>query len=162
MASFHHPLRLGTVIRFGSLKFMSLGIKYDMVLLPPVPLERSSTRHRPSYRRRQRQNNHNHATHGTLFPDDTLRMVNGIDSLSRDLANISIVPGAPTAAPASTFLVPPPPAWEAPSPHAVERAIPATQNLPPAGGESSVFSPIPFQLSFDTSSVIRMYAGLPF
>jgi hypothetical protein len=37
MASFHHPLRLGTVIRFRSLEFMSLGIEYDMVLLLPVP-----------------------------------------------------------------------------------------------------------------------------
>jgi hypothetical protein len=31
MAGFHHPLRLGTMIRFGSLEFMSLGIKYDMI-----------------------------------------------------------------------------------------------------------------------------------
>jgi hypothetical protein len=37
MAGFHHPLRLGTVIGFGSLEFMSLRIKYDMVLLPRVP-----------------------------------------------------------------------------------------------------------------------------
>jgi len=29
------PLRLGTVMRFGSLEFMSLGLWYDMVLLPP-------------------------------------------------------------------------------------------------------------------------------
>jgi hypothetical protein len=38
MAGFHHPLRLGTVIRFGSLEFMSLEIEYSMVLLPLVPL----------------------------------------------------------------------------------------------------------------------------
>jgi hypothetical protein len=38
MAGFHHPLRLDTVIRFGSLEFMSLRIEYDMVLLPPSPL----------------------------------------------------------------------------------------------------------------------------
>jgi hypothetical protein len=37
MAGFHHYLRLGTVIRFGSLEFMSLEIEYDMVLLPLVP-----------------------------------------------------------------------------------------------------------------------------
>jgi hypothetical protein len=30
------------------------------------------------------------------------------------------------------------------------------------GGEPSVFNPIPFQPSFDTSSVTWMYAGLPF
>jgi hypothetical protein len=31
---------------------MSLDIEYDMVLLPPVPLKRLSTRRRPSRRRR--------------------------------------------------------------------------------------------------------------
>jgi hypothetical protein len=36
MTGFHHPLRLGMVIRFGTLEFMSLGIKYDMILLPPI------------------------------------------------------------------------------------------------------------------------------
>jgi hypothetical protein len=34
MAGFHHPLRLSTMIRFGSLEFMSLEIEYNMVLLP--------------------------------------------------------------------------------------------------------------------------------
>ena len=29
------PLRLGTIMMFGSLEFMSLGSGYDMVLLPP-------------------------------------------------------------------------------------------------------------------------------
>jgi hypothetical protein len=38
MVSFQHPLRLGTVIRFGSLEFLSLDIEYDMVFLPPGPL----------------------------------------------------------------------------------------------------------------------------
>jgi len=32
------PLHLGTMIWFGSLEFMSLGYKYDMVLLPPRAL----------------------------------------------------------------------------------------------------------------------------
>ena len=35
MANLKHPLPLATVIRFGSLEFMSLGYGYDMVLLPP-------------------------------------------------------------------------------------------------------------------------------
>jgi len=35
MADGFHPLRLGTIMMFGSLKFMSLGSGYDMVLLPP-------------------------------------------------------------------------------------------------------------------------------
>uniref|UniRef100_A0A804NPY4 Small ribosomal subunit protein eS4 central region domain-containing protein n=1 Tax=Zea mays TaxID=4577 RepID=A0A804NPY4_MAIZE len=65
-------------------------------------------------------------------------MANGVDSLSRDLANISIAPGAPTAAPASTLLVPPPPAWEVPAPHAIEGAIPATPDLPLVGQEEQL------------------------
>jgi hypothetical protein len=75
---------------------MSLGIEYDMVLLPPVPLEHPSTRRRPCRRRRQRQNNRNLATHGTPCPGETPRMADGVDSLLRDLANISIAPRAPT------------------------------------------------------------------
>jgi len=35
MADRFHPLRLGTIMMFGSLEFMSLGSGYDMVLLPP-------------------------------------------------------------------------------------------------------------------------------
>ena len=35
MADGFRPLRLGTLMRFGSLEFMSLGSGYDMVLLPP-------------------------------------------------------------------------------------------------------------------------------
>jgi hypothetical protein len=35
MADPEHPLPLATVIRFGSLEFMSLDHGYDMVLLPP-------------------------------------------------------------------------------------------------------------------------------
>jgi len=35
MADGFHPLRLGTIMMFGSLEFMSLGSGYDMVLLPP-------------------------------------------------------------------------------------------------------------------------------
>jgi hypothetical protein len=67
--------------------------------------------------------------------------------------------------------------WEAPVPHAVERVVPATPALPPVGQEEpivpcqdmtrvgeelSMFNPIPFQPSLDTSSVTRMYARLPF
>jgi hypothetical protein len=35
MSSFQQPLQPGTMLRFGSLKFMSLDDDYDMVLLPP-------------------------------------------------------------------------------------------------------------------------------
>jgi hypothetical protein len=65
MAGFDHPLRLGTMIRFGSVLFMSLRIEYDMVLLPPTPPEDQGSRRRPSRRRRQRRSNCNRA-HGEL------------------------------------------------------------------------------------------------
>jgi hypothetical protein len=35
MGSLQQPLQPGTVLRFGSLEFMSLDGSYDMVLLPP-------------------------------------------------------------------------------------------------------------------------------
>jgi hypothetical protein len=101
MAGFHHPLRLGTVIWFGSLEFMSLGIEYDMVLLPPGPMadtqERPSVCSRPSRRRRQRRSNCNCATHGTRCPDEALGLADDAHSLARDLANVSVMPRASSA-----------------------------------------------------------------
>jgi hypothetical protein len=62
-------------------------------------------------------------------------------------------------------------------PHAIERAIPATSDLPLLGwegsvvpwqdmsgarGEPLVVNPIPFRPSFDTSSITGLYAGLHF
>jgi hypothetical protein len=35
MGSLQQPLQLGTVLRIGSLEFMSLDDSYNMVLLPP-------------------------------------------------------------------------------------------------------------------------------
>jgi hypothetical protein len=35
MGSLQQPLRLGTVLRFGTLEFMSFDGSYDMILLPP-------------------------------------------------------------------------------------------------------------------------------
>jgi hypothetical protein len=35
MGSLQQPLQPGTVLRFGSLEFLSLDGSYDMVLLPP-------------------------------------------------------------------------------------------------------------------------------
>jgi hypothetical protein len=156
---------------------MSLGIEYDMILLPLVPLERPSTRRRPSRRRRQRWGNYGRATHGTPCHGGALGMADGIDSLSRDLANTNIAPGAPLTSLVSTFLGLPPLVWEAPVPRIVERVAPALPVLPPVGreepvipwqdmkrvgGEPSMFNPIPFQPSFDTNSITRMYDGLPF
>jgi hypothetical protein len=156
---------------------MSLGIKYDMILLPPVSLERPSSRRHPSCRRTKRRSNHDRATQATSCTRGSTAMDDGIESLSRDLASVNISPRAPPAAPAPTFLAPPPPMCDKLVPHVIERAVSATLALPPAGreepnapwrdmaedgGEPSVFNPIPFQPSFDTSFVTRMYVRLPF
>ena len=89
MGSLQQPLQPGTVLRFGSLEFMSLDGSYDMVLLPPrrddndglrlarrrralrqhLPAaeeEHSGHPHHPPRRRRRRRGNHGHAEGGTL------------------------------------------------------------------------------------------------
>jgi hypothetical protein len=89
MGSLQQPLQPGTVLRFGSLEFMSLDGSYDMVLLPsrhndndslrlarwrrarrqhlPAAEEEHSDRPRhPPRRRRRRRGNHGHAGGGTL------------------------------------------------------------------------------------------------
>jgi hypothetical protein len=88
MGSLQQPLQLGTLLRFGSLEFMSLDGSYNMVLLPPRrdsdndrrPARQRQTRrrlppvaeeehsglpHHPPRRRRRRQGNHGHAGGGT-------------------------------------------------------------------------------------------------
>ena len=54
MADPVRPLRLGTVIWFGSLEFMSLGHEYNMVLLTPraPPTDDDVTHPQPRRRRR--------------------------------------------------------------------------------------------------------------
>jgi surface protein len=104
-------------------------------------------------------------------------MADGIDSLSRELASVNIAPEVPPTTAAPTHLAPPPPVWETLVPHAVEQVVPAAPIHPPVGqeepvdpwidmmgakGEPSVFNPIPFVSSFDTSSVTTTYVGLPF
>jgi hypothetical protein len=43
-----------------------------------------------------------------------------------------------------------------------EEPVVPWQDMIRVGGEPSVFNPIPFQPSFDTSSITRLYVGLPF
>jgi hypothetical protein len=89
MGSLQQPLQPGTVLRFGSLEFMSLDGSYDMALLPPrrddndglrlarrwralrqhLPAaveEHSGHPRHPPRRRRRRRGNHGHAGGGTL------------------------------------------------------------------------------------------------
>jgi hypothetical protein len=54
MGSLQQPLQPGTMLRFGSLEFMSLDGNYDMVLLPPPRDDDNDGRH-PARRRRNRR-----------------------------------------------------------------------------------------------------------
>jgi hypothetical protein len=54
MGSLQQPLQPGTVLRFGSLEFMSLDGSYDMILLPP-PCDSDSGGRQPARRRRNRR-----------------------------------------------------------------------------------------------------------
>jgi hypothetical protein len=54
MGSLQQPLQLGTLLRFGSLEFMSLDDSYDMVLLPPQRGSDNDGR-QPARRRRTRR-----------------------------------------------------------------------------------------------------------
>jgi hypothetical protein len=54
MGSLQQPFQSGTVLRFGSLEFMSLDGSYDMILLPP-PRESDNGGQQPARRRRNRR-----------------------------------------------------------------------------------------------------------
>jgi hypothetical protein len=54
MGSLHQPLQPGTMLRFGSLEFMSLDGSYDMVLLPP-PRDNDNGGFQPARRRRNQR-----------------------------------------------------------------------------------------------------------
>jgi hypothetical protein len=54
MGSLQQPFQPGTVLRFGSLEFMSLDGGYDMILLPP-PRDSDNGSRQPARRRRNRR-----------------------------------------------------------------------------------------------------------
>jgi hypothetical protein len=54
MGSLQQPFRPGTVLRFGSLEFMSLDDNYDMILLPP-PRDSDNGGRQPARRRRNQR-----------------------------------------------------------------------------------------------------------
>ena len=54
MGSLQQPLRPGTVLRFGTLEFMSFDGSYDMILLPP-PCDNDNGGRQPARRRRNRR-----------------------------------------------------------------------------------------------------------
>jgi hypothetical protein len=54
MGSLQQPFQPGTILRFGSLEFMSLDGSYDMILLPP-PRDSDNGGRQPARRRRNRR-----------------------------------------------------------------------------------------------------------
>jgi hypothetical protein len=116
MGSLQQPLQPGTVLRFGSLEFMSLDGSYDMVLLPPrrddndglrlarwwralrhhppaVEEEHSGCPRHPPRRRRRRRGNHGHAGGGTLSAVAPER-VDDAGTPPWDMSDIALTPRA--------------------------------------------------------------------
>jgi hypothetical protein len=116
MGSLQQPLQPGTVLRFGSLEFMSLDSSYDMVLLPPrcddndglrlarrrralrqhLPVteeEHSGRPRHPPRRRRRRRGNHGHAGGGT-FSAVAPERVDDAGTPPRDMSDIALAPKA--------------------------------------------------------------------
>ena len=120
------PLRLGTVVWFGSLEFMSLGHEYDMVLLTPRALpSNDDVTHRQPRRRRhpggrsrrarqaRREQDHPDATQtqgNSPLSAGTPRPAVGAGSLVGDLSSLSMdkgkTPVAPGDAPTSSSAPP--------------------------------------------------------
>jgi hypothetical protein len=167
MGSLQQPLQPGTVLRFGSLEFMSLDGSYDMVLLPPrrddndglrlarrwralrqhipaVEEEHSShPRHPPRWRRRRR-GNHGHAGGGT-FSAVAPERVDDAGTPPGDMSDIALAPEMTVCS-----------APDATSPPSNDQEVP------------SVFHPIPFRFSFDppgdpamVSAFVKAYPNLP-
>jgi hypothetical protein len=119
MGSLQQPLQPGTLLRFGSLEFMSLDGSYDMVLLPPPrdsdnggrqPARRWQTRRRlppmaeeqhPGLsrhlprRRRRRRGNHGQAGGGT---SSAVERVDGAGAPAGDTSGVDLAPETTTSA----------------------------------------------------------------
>jgi hypothetical protein len=117
MGSLQQPLQTGTVLRFGSLEFLSLDGSYNMVLLPPqrdsnhdgrqlarrrrtrrhLPLEAEEqhpdlSRHPPCHRRRRR-GNHGQAGGGT---SSAVKRVGEAGTPAGDMSGVVLVPETTT------------------------------------------------------------------
>jgi hypothetical protein len=111
MGSLQQPFQPGTVLRFGSLEFMSIDGSYDMILLPPPrdsnnggrqPARRRRNRrclphvaeeqhsglsHRLPRRRRRRRGNQGQAGGGT---SSAVERVDGADAPTRDASSVAL------------------------------------------------------------------------
>jgi hypothetical protein len=117
MGSLQQPLQLGTLLRFGSLEFMSLDGSYDMVLLPPQRnsdndsrqlARRRRTRRRlspvaeeqhpglprhPPRRRRRRRGNRGQVGGGT---SSAVERVDGVGTPAGDMSGVVLAPATTT------------------------------------------------------------------
>jgi hypothetical protein len=117
MGSLQQPLQPRTVLRFGSLEFMSLDGSYDMVLLPPQHDNNNDSRqlaqrrrtqrrlppvaeeqhpglsHHPPRRRRRRRGNRGQAGGGT---SSAVERVNDAGTLAGDMSGIVLAPETTT------------------------------------------------------------------
>jgi hypothetical protein len=117
MCSLQQPLQPGTVLRFGSLEFMSLDGSYDIVLLPPQRdnnndgrqlAQRRRTRRRlppvaeeqhpglprhPPRRRRRRRGNHGQAGGDT---SSTVERVDDAGTPAGDMSGVVLAPETTT------------------------------------------------------------------
>jgi hypothetical protein len=115
MGSLQRPLQPGTLLRFGSLKFMSLDGSYDMVLLPPQRdndvrqlAQRRRTRRRlppvaeeqhpglsrrPPRRRRRRRGNRGHVGGGA---SSAVERVDDTDTPVGDMSSVVLAPETTT------------------------------------------------------------------
>jgi hypothetical protein len=114
---------------------MSVGIEYDMVLLPPCHRHLADTQEQldfcphPPCRKRRRRNNRNHIVASAPRPVDAPGLVDDVETLASDLTSISLTLEASThVALAPTLLAPPSIAWGVsapPAPRAMGRILPA-------------------------------------
>jgi hypothetical protein len=117
MGSLQQPLQLGTLLRFGSLEFMSLDGSYDMVLLPPqrdsdndgrqLARQRKTRRCLPPVaeeqlpglsrrlpcHRRRRRGNRGQAGGGT---SSAVKRVNDTDAPAGDMSGVVLAPETTT------------------------------------------------------------------
>jgi hypothetical protein len=118
MDSLQQPLQPGTLLRFGSLEFMSLDDSYDMVLLPPQrdsdndgrqPARRRRTRqrlppmaeeqHPGSSRRLPRRKRRRQGNHGQVGGDTSLAVeqVDDAGAPARDTSGVDLAPETTTS-----------------------------------------------------------------
>jgi hypothetical protein len=159
MGSLQQPLQLRTVLRFGSVEFMSLDGSYDMILLPPPRDNNNGGRHLPR-RRRRRRGRHGQAGGGT---SSTVEQVDSAGAPTGDTSGVALASETKTSTvspqhanskqtnDASTLakdllgvsLVP----------ETTVQSVPDAASSPPVDREvSSVSRPMPFRFSCDPPS----------